>query len=169
MTNDTHQDLHPESVSHALDGIFCFIEHTCSPKIKGNPEMSYDLYFWRQTDDTQMRPGEVMNILSKDEPVYGIAAFPRDHVRRVLKEYFPDIQDGDFELTWEGAGSYFEMSFSHANEKDVHLIVVNCGYELLKSPEAMNRLIDACTSLGCALYDPQVDKRFSQPEPKEKS
>ncbi|MGA9038897.1 MAG: hypothetical protein WB421_00030, partial [Terriglobales bacterium] len=58
--------------------------------------------------------------------------------------------------------------FHHANEKDVHLIVATCGFELLKSQESMNRLIEAVASLGCALYDPQIDKRFEQPEPKEK-
>jgi hypothetical protein len=127
--------------------------------------MSYDLYFWRQSADCRMAPSEVVDTLSKDEPVAGFATFPRDHVRRILKEFFPEIQDGDFELTWEGSGSYFQVAFSHANEKDVHLIVVTCGYQLLKNPAPLNRLIEAVTSLGCALYDPQTDKRFAQPEP----
>ncbi|MFO1477140.1 MAG: hypothetical protein U1F98_10870 [Verrucomicrobiota bacterium] len=128
--------------------------------------MSYDLYFWRQTGDFKKSPSEVLDALSEDGPVEGIASFPRDHVRRVLKEYFPEIEDADMELTWEGDGSYFQVSFGHATERDVHLIVANCGYELLKSQTAINRLIEACTSIGCALYDPQTDKRFEQPEPK---
>ncbi len=126
--------------------------------------MSYDLYFWRQTRDVQMGPGEIIDALSGDTPVDGIASFPRTRVRAVLKERFPDIQDGDLELTWEGDGSYFQISFGHANERDVHLIVANCGYELVKAENAVNRLIGACTSLGCALYDPQTDKRYEQPD-----
>lgn len=116
-----------------------------------------------------MSPGQVIELLSEDRPVEGIAAFPLDRVRCVLKEYFPGIQDGDFDLTWEGAGSYFQIGFSHATEKDVHLIIATCGNELLKTQDAINRLIEACTSFGCALYDSQTEKRYEQPEPKENS
>jgi len=127
--------------------------------------MSYDLYFWRQTKDMHMSPDEIIDLLSEDRPVDGVTTFPRDRVRTVLKESFPDIRDGDFDLTWEGEGSYFQIGFAHANESDVHLIVANCGYELAKAEKAVNRLIEACASLGCALYDPQTDKRYEQPEP----
>src|SRR5436190_2020247 len=127
--------------------------------------MSYDLYFWRQTKDMQMCPGDIIDLLSKDGPLEGITSFPRNRVRTKIKEYFPDIQDGDFNLDWDGDGSYFQISFAHATERDVHLIVVNCGYKLIEAQKAVNRLIEACTSLGCALYDPQTDKRYEQPEP----
>jgi hypothetical protein len=127
--------------------------------------MSYDLYFWRQTREMQASPTEIIDLLSEDKPVDGVASFPRTKVRAVLKEHFPAIEDGDFDLTWEGDGSYFQIGFAHANEKDVQLIIANCGYELIKVGNAVNRLIDACTSLGCALYDPQTDKRYDQPEP----
>jgi hypothetical protein len=128
--------------------------------------MSYDLYFWRQGPGFQMNPEDVLELLSEDRPVEGIVSFPREQVRRALKATFPDIQDEDFELSWEGAGSYFQVTFGHATEKDVHLITASCGYELLKTPTAVNRLIDACAGLGCAVYDPQTGKRYDQPEPK---
>ena len=127
--------------------------------------MSYDLYFWRQTKACEASPDELLDFLSLNQPVEGIATFPRERILQVLRKAFPDIDDGDFELTWEGAGSYFQISFGHANEKQVHLIAANCGYELLKCPEAVNRLIEACEQLGCALYDPQEGKRYDQPEP----
>ncbi|SRR6266436_3415355 len=126
--------------------------------------MSYGLYFWRQTKDLEMRPGEIIDLLSEDKPVEGIAAFPRDRVRAVLKEYFPNIQDGDFDLTWEGDGGYFQIGFAHADERKINLIIAHCGFELVRSQRAVNRLIDACASLGCALYDPQTDKRYEQPD-----
>jgi hypothetical protein len=114
-----------------------------------------------------MDAGEIIDMLSQDQPIEGIGLFPRDQVREVLKKYFPDIQDCEFELTWEGDGSYFQISFGHGTEKHIHLIVANCGYELVKTQNAINRLIEACTSLGCALYDPQTGERYVQPEPKE--
>jgi hypothetical protein len=55
--------------------------------------MSYDLYFWRQREELQIGPEKVLHLLSEDGPVEGIVAFPRDKVRRALKEAFPDIQD----------------------------------------------------------------------------
>jgi hypothetical protein len=127
--------------------------------------MSYDLYFWRQTKPLPEKPEVIVDLLSLDEPVPGFASFPRERVRGVLKEFFADITDGDFQLVWEGAGSYFQVGFGHANEKNVHLIIVNCGFELLKTPDVVNRLIEAMGVLGCALYDPQSGKRYAQPDP----
>jgi hypothetical protein len=127
--------------------------------------MSYDLYFWRQSPEVSQSPDELLVLLSEDQPVEGVATWPRASVRQLLKGAFPEIQDDDSELTWEGAGSYFQINFGHANEYDVHLITVTCGYTLLDSPEVLNRLIDTCGRLGCALYDPQTGERYDQPEP----
>lgn len=128
--------------------------------------MSYDLYFWRQTKVITKKPEIIIDLLLSDKLMPGIATFPRARARDVFKSFFPDITDGDFQLDWEGSGSYFQVSFGHANEKDAHLIVVNCGYELLKSPDVMNRVIEACGVLGCALFDPQSGERYAQPDPK---
>ena len=128
--------------------------------------MSYDLYFWRQTKNFEIAPEQVVDLLAEDTPLDGVAAFPRTVVREAFRKAFPDITDDDVSLFWEGAGSDFQVSFSHATEKDVHMIIVNCSYSLLKSEETMNRLIDTCCELGCALYDPQTGRRYEQPEPK---
>ena len=123
------------------------------------------MYFWKQTKDLQMRPEQVVDRLAEDKPLDGVATFPRTLVREVFRKAFPDIVDRDADLDWEGAGSYFQVGFGHATERDVHLISVFCGYSLLKSEDTMNRIIDACCSLGCALYDPQTGERYEQPEP----
>jgi hypothetical protein len=127
--------------------------------------MSYDLYFWRQIQDLQMQPEQVVDRLGEDTPLDGVATFPRTLVREVFRKAFPDIVDGDADLDWEGADSYFHVGFGHATELDVHLISVFCGHSLLKSEETVNQIVDACCSLGCALYDPQTKKRYEQPEP----
>lgn len=128
--------------------------------------MSYDMYFWRQTKDLQMQPEEVVDRLAQDTPLEGVVSFPRTLVRDVFKKAFPDIVDLDFNLNWEGAGSFFQVGFNHATERDVDLIIVNCGHLLLKSEVTMNRILDVCFALGCALYDPQTEQRYEQPEPK---
>lgn len=127
--------------------------------------MSYDLYFWRQTKDLKMRPEQVVDRLAEDTPLEGVISFPRPLVREVFKKAFRDIVDHDFNLDWEGAGSFFQVGFNHSTEKDVHLIIVNCAHSLLNSEVTMNRIIDACLSLGCAIYDPQTEQRYGQPEP----
>jgi len=124
------------------------------------------MYFWRQTKDIEMPAEQVINRLVKDTPLEGIAVFPRARVRDVFRKGFPDIVDGDADLDWEGAGSYFRVGFAHANEKEVQMIIVTCGYSLLKSEKTMNRIIEVCCSLGCALYDPQTGRRNEQQEPK---
>src|ERR1700742_2087761 len=102
--------------------------------------MSYDLYFWRQTKDFETSPKNILKALSQDQPVEGIFTYPREQVLRALKKTFPDVDDKD--LIWEGAGSYFQISFGYADEKQIHLIAASCGYKLLDSPEVLNRLID---------------------------
>ncbi len=124
------------------------------------------MYFWRQTKDLGMRLEQIIDRLSEDTPLDGVTSFPRTRVREVFRTAFPDIVDGDTDLDWEGAGSYFQVGFAHANERDVQMVIVTCGHSLLKSEETMNRIIDACCSLGCALYDPQTGQRYEQPEPK---
>jgi hypothetical protein len=129
--------------------------------------MSYDLYFWRQSPDVTHSPNKLLELLSEDQPVEGVTRWPRTSVRQLLKDAFPEIEEGDFELTWEFSGSYFQIHFAHANERDVQLIIALCSYNLLDSPEVLNRLIDTCGQLGCALYDPQTGERYDQPEPAE--
>jgi len=126
--------------------------------------MSYDLCFWREEHDLGMPPGDVADLLQDDTPVAGVATFPRSEVRQRFRDAFPDINDGDVSLDWRNDDSYFQVGFNHADERNVNCIIVACGYQLLQSPEMMNRIVDVGNSLGCALFDLQTGERDEQPE-----
>lgn len=126
--------------------------------------MSYDLYFWRETARRDCSDEEMLDLHSAEERIAGVADFPRDKVREAFRRSFPGIVDGDIQMEWEGDGSYFQVEFTHSDEKTVHVITVTCGYELLKAPSTMNRILDACATLGCAAYDPQSRERYEQPK-----
>ncbi len=125
--------------------------------------MSYDLYFWREEIEIDSPPDKTVETLSNDQHIEGISSFEREAIIDEFKKVFPDIVDENIQLDWEGAGSYFQVSFSYGPEKKVNLIIVNCGYNLLDSSETMNSIIDVCTKFGCALYDPQTNERYQQP------
>ena len=114
--------------------------------------MNYDLYFWREEKDIGIPPGKVVEILSEDKHIPGISIFNREDIIDAFMNEFPDIVDENIQLDWEGAGSYFQVSFTYGPDKKVNSIVVVCGYSLLDSPETMNRIIDVCAKFGCALY-----------------
>ncbi len=131
--------------------------------------MSYDLYFWREEENLKESADKICELLSDDSQVQGVATLARSVVRQRFRDIFPEIDDGNIDMDWEGAGSYFQISFNHADEKNVNCIIITCGYKLLDSPDTMNLIIDVGNSLGCALYDPQVGERFGQPESQQTS
>ncbi|HCE43595.1 MAG TPA: hypothetical protein DET40_08605 [Lentisphaeria bacterium] len=127
--------------------------------------MSCDIYYWRQTVEFSMVPEHALEALLKGEPIGGIDTFPREFVCDVIRNSFPEIKDNGFELNWEGEGTYFQISFRTSPEKEVNLIIANCDDGIFEHEDVLDRLADACTSLGCALYDPQEGERYEQPEP----
>jgi hypothetical protein len=127
--------------------------------------MSYDLYFWREERPQSASPGDTCERLCSDEDVNGIAALSVDKIKLRFAQEFPGIEDNGTELTWEGAGSYFQVTWAICSKPGFTLcIIVNCGWQLLKAPETMNRIIDLGNGLGCALYDPQTGTRYPQPK-----
>lgn len=123
--------------------------------------MSYDLWFWRQTKPSGLPLDAVCSLLAEDKLIDGIAVLPIDEIRAALVAAFPDIEDGHTSMSWEGNGSYFEVALPVYG---THL-AVSCGYKLLAHPEPLNRIIDVMAGFGCALYDPQTGKRYTQPDP----
>jgi hypothetical protein len=122
--------------------------------------MSYDLWFWRQTRPSALSPDAICQQLAEDKLVDGIALLPIEEIKAAIVAEFPDIEDGPTSMTWEGNGSYFQVSWSVSASQ----ISVTCGYKLLKDPEPLNRLIDVMAGFGCALYDPQTGERYTQPD-----
>ena len=116
--------------------------------------MSYDLFFWREQPGTTLDP-DVVGGLQDAEDLPGLIPISRDTVVAAFREQFPDVSVGDAELDWEGEGSYFQVGFTHFDERQVSIVAIYCGYELLKSPSAMRRLASVAASLGCRFHDAQ--------------
>ena len=121
--------------------------------------MSYDLYFWRELKNLGKQPEEILELMCREEPIEGIVSFPRTEIQQRFKLEFPEINDSDVIMDWEGSGSYFEVGFTHADKDNV-----NCGYQLLEDTDVMNRVLKVGNSMGCALFDPQTGERYMQPE-----
>ena len=128
--------------------------------------MSYDLCFWRETSPHAVPPQVVSSQLTDLQESCGIALLPVAKIKERFLASFPEVEDSGNELNWEGAGSYFQVSWPIGLKPGFTAgIFVTCGYELLKTPDVVNRIIAVANEFGCALYDPQSDERNEQPEP----
>lgn len=123
--------------------------------------MSYDFAFWREIAPVDATPAEICSRLYEDEDIDGLAELPLELIKDRLLIAFPTIHVGATGLDWEGSDSYFQITWPPS---PVNAILVSCGHSLLKSPDVINRLIDIMREFGCALYDPQIDTRFEQPD-----
>ena len=121
--------------------------------------MSYDIFFWREQPDAELDPGRVLQELADTVALPGIIALPLDTVKKTFQQHFPDISDDGSALEWEGDGSYFQVSFTFLDERTVSSTTVCCGYELLKSPTAIQRLRAVASSLDCRFFDPHEPTR----------
>src|SRR5689334_34977 len=117
--------------------------------------MSYDIFFWREQSGGKIDSEQLLSDLADTVEFPGIIALPLDTVRQAFRQEFPDIIDGGSALDWEGDGSYFQVGFTFLDERTVSSTTICCGYELLKSSRAMQRLASVASSLGCRVYDPQ--------------
>ena len=106
--------------------------------------MSYDLCAWREERDLGLSPDQVMSMLEEEGDVPGVAGIPVAEIKAAFGAVFPDIDDGRTELNWEGAGSYFQVTFSYASFQVVSLVSISCGFQLLNSPETVEKLIGVC-------------------------
>ena len=129
--------------------------------------MSYDLYFWRETVSNNGSPESICDCLGRGEELPGIAYLNVTNIKERFSNSFPEINDLGSQLDWEGAGSYFLASWSTTSRpNETTMVTVSCGFPLLDSPETMNLIISVMQEFGCALYDPQTEMRYEEPEPK---
>ncbi len=128
--------------------------------------MSYALYFWRQAASHAEPAPAVCARLCRDEEPAGVGWLPLDEVKARFAAALPGIEDAGTELRWEGAGSYFEVSWPVGSKpRHTLALLVRCGYGLLQSPETLNRIVEVANTFGCALYDPHTGTCYEQPEP----
>ena len=62
--------------------------------------MSYDLWFWRQTKPSELSPDAICQQLAEDKLIDGIALLPIDEIKAAIVAEFPDIEDGLTSMTW---------------------------------------------------------------------
>jgi hypothetical protein len=116
--------------------------------------MSYDVFFWREQPGAKLDAERVVRELEDTVALPGIISLPLETVKQAFRQQFPDISDDGSELEWEGDDSYFQVGFTFLDEKTVSSTAVCCGYELLKSPTAIQRLRAVALSLDCRFFDP---------------
>ncbi len=122
--------------------------------------MSFDLYFWKEIAPLNYSVEEIMTELADDGANYKFASIPVDLVKKYFISNFPEIIDGGSQLDWEGQDGSFSVGFLYSDAANIKMIIVYCGYSMLKSPDNINKIIDIGGALGCSLYDPQVGQRF---------
>jgi hypothetical protein len=133
----------------------------------GELSMAYSLLFWRETSREIGSPESVSECLAADEEHASLAWLSVVAIKSKFATLFPGIDDCGCNLDWEGSGSYFQVTWPiSSRSQQTQAIYVECGYELLKSPEVMNRIIELAGEFGCALYDPQTGERYEQPDPR---
>ena len=120
--------------------------------------MSWDLAFWKPNGPSPEQPGTVYESLLEDDEPDGVTWLSVDQVKAEFRAAFPEITDDCSELTWEGAGSYFQVSWAVGSKPGHTLgVFVTCGWSLLDQPTVIERVRAVGHCLGCGVFDPQSD------------
>lgn len=125
--------------------------------------MSYDLHFWRQNESVVEEPLIVRDKLIEGIDIAFIETLNLNSAHDIFKRNFPELEIKDEPWMWDGNESYFEVYLVFCGIENLKMLTVNCGFKLLDSPDTMNLIIDSAHELGCALYDPQTNERYEQP------
>jgi hypothetical protein len=119
--------------------------------------VSWDLAFWRPAGPAPGGPAAVYAALIEDGEPDGVAWLPVSEVQAAFRAAFPGIADNGTGLDWEGAGSYFQVSWRVGSEPRHTLgVFVSCGWSLLDQPEVIERVRAVGLGLGCGVFDPQA-------------
>jgi hypothetical protein len=124
----------------------------------GEDNVSWDLAFWKPNGSSLEQPGTVYESLLEDDEPEGVDWLSVDRVKAGFRAAFPEITDELSELNWEGAGSYFQVSWAIGSKPGHTLgVFVTCGGSLLGQPAVIERVRAVGSSLGCGVFDPQID------------
>ena len=120
--------------------------------------MSYDLCFWRAWPGAETEPKIICDALANEDEPFGLEWLQVDAVKEQFRRLFPDIEDSGNELTWEGSGSYFQVSWPIGSKPRHTLgVFVECGFSLLDHPAVTRQIMSVARELGCGVYNPQID------------
>jgi hypothetical protein len=115
--------------------------------------MSYDLAFWKYKPGGHLDHFGAYLRLSEEEAVDEVEELPISGILDRLKVVFSEGWKRLDSTTWhsDDEESFFAVSTTP------QLFMVECKG---MAGEDMNKIIDVALGFGCALYDPQVGKRF---------
>jgi hypothetical protein len=126
--------------------------------------VSWDLGFWKTHGPAPEDPGAICNAFLEDGEPEGLDALAVAEVKAHFQAAFPGISDDLTELNWDGAGSYFQVSWPVGLKPGCTLgVFVSCGWNLLERPDVIERLRTVGFGLGCGIFDPQSDEWTSPP------
>ncbi len=114
--------------------------------------MSYDLDFWKYKEGVHLNHQKVYERLSNGEHMDGLETLPIPEILAAVNGAFSVGWEHPDEESWEGGDRGSFQVFT-----TMQFVRFDCyGME----GEDMNRLIEIANNFGCALYDPQVGKRY---------
>ena|SRR5260370_29551305 len=118
--------------------------------------MSYDLAFWKYKRDVRVDHLGIYVRLSEGEVVDEVEELPVSGIMERVKVAFSEGWKQLDDTTWhsDDGKAFFALTVTS------QFFMVEC-----KSMEGgdMNKIMDVALEFGCALYDPQVGKRFDGP------
>jgi hypothetical protein len=114
--------------------------------------MPHLLYLWREERDTQLSPSEVQRRLDADEDIEGLADLPIKEMIDRLKREFSGCKEVAGQLTWNSGNERFRATWTwqHMRLESDHL-----------SDEHRDRFFELARSIGCPVFDPQLNLKMS--------
>ena len=118
--------------------------------------MSYDLYVWKQSDQRDREPDEILDALMDARDFSGLEKLAVTAIVERVKSAFPDVNvthspNGDEPILLEWSS---QQDGSFVMEWD-NPYLMWIDYRI-KSDAAFEAIIDMAEELGCTIYDPQM-------------
>ena len=115
--------------------------------------MSYDLCFWSQEGSVNQTPEEIYSDLCAGKTVLGLLEIPTDaFLDRISKAFPGSIKENEGSVFWENGKYSFHASCGAQG------VGIACSGG---AGEWMNVFVDIGLEFDCALYDPQINERFT--------